>query len=398
MHPSKKIINPKGVLSGKKIVLGLTGSIAVYKSIDLIRELMRLGAEVKVIMSKSAEKLISKELIHFACGEKPLTFISGAVEHVTLMGLNGEADALLIAPCTASSISKIASGFDDGIVTTFALTALSSKPVIIVPAMHSAMNENPFVQKNIQELKNIGVFFVAPRKEDNKLKFPLNKEIILNLRKALNSQKLNKKVLVISGASQEKIDSIRVITNNSSGKTGELIAENAFIHGAKLTLITSSNYDSNLFKVIKVNEFQDFFNTALNELNKEKFDLVFVPAALNDFKVKEKNNKKISSKKIISLNLIPNKKLIQEIRKKFPKIFLCSFKAETNKSMKELELIGKKLLKEKISDLIVLNNSTAFSSLENEILIVSKNNSIKIKGKKKLIAIKLIEEIEKEMN
>jgi len=309
MHPSKKIIAKEGVLAGKTIVLALTGSVAVYKSIDLIRELMRLGAQVKVIMSKNAEHLVSKELIHFACGEQPLTFISGAVEHVILMGLNGEADALLICPCTASTISKIASGFDDGIVTTFALTGLGAKkPLIIVPAMHEAMKENPFVKENTEKLIKAGVQFISPRMEDNKAKFPELKEIILGLRKSLTPQKLKKKILIISGASKEKIDSIRVITNNASGRTGELIAENAFIHGAETTLITSSEYNSNSFKVIKASEFQEFFDLSLKELTEAEksipFDAVIVPAALNDFKVKNSETnltKKISSEKKISL-------------------------------------------------------------------------------------------------
>ncbi len=379
--------------SGKRIVVGLTGSVAVYKSIDLIRELKRLGARVKVVVSKSALDFVGLKLISFACGEEPLIEVSGGVEHVVLMGFGGEADALIIAPCTANTISKIASGLGDSIVSLFALTGLGAgKPLVLVPAMHLAMFENPFIQKNIELLKKEKVFFVNPLISEGKAKYPVLKEILLVLKKSLTKQELkNKKVLVVSGASQEPIDSIRVISNNASGLTGELIAEQAFIHGASVTLLTSSNYSSNNFKVIKAKSFQEFFKKTINELSKEKFDFVFSPVALNDFKVKNKVNSKISSKKNLKLELVPNKKLIQEIRKKFPKIFLVSFKAEANKSLKELKKLGEKLLKTKTSDLIVLNNFIAFGSKKNNAVIVSKKQAINFNGEKELLAKKLIE-------
>ncbi|MFH1587900.1 MAG: bifunctional phosphopantothenoylcysteine decarboxylase/phosphopantothenate--cysteine ligase CoaBC [Candidatus Diapherotrites archaeon] len=412
MHPSLKITGSKSnSLKGKHIVIALTGSVAVYKAIDLIRELMRYGAEIDCIMSKSACELISPELIHFASGKKPLLYVSGEIEHVQLVGKGGNADLFLICPATASSISKLAQGIGDEIVSLFGLTALGSKKkILIVPAMHEAMNENPFVKENIEKLKKEGIQFVEPKIEDSKAKFPEFKEIILEIKKSFALQKLNgKKFLVINGPSQEQIDSVRVITNNSSGKTGNLIAEELFIRGAKVSMVSSKEkpFSNPEFEFIEAKTFQEFFDKTMNALNEAKktnsfFDAVIVPAALSDFFIKENSktkktkfpsNKKISSREKFSLNLIPNKKLIQEIRENYSNLFICSFKAETGKNENELIELGKKIIKEKKMDLIVLNDSNAFGSNENSVLIVSRKKSVKAKGKKELIAEKIVGEI-----
>ncbi|MBD3261896.1 MAG: DNA/pantothenate metabolism flavoprotein, partial [Candidatus Altiarchaeales archaeon] len=133
----------------KKIAVAVTGSVAAVKTPQLIRELEKKGFTVEAVLSEAARKIITPQVIHWACGRKPVTELTGELEHVKLCGLEGEADALLIYPATSNTISKIASGIDDTPVTTYAATALASgTKIIIAPAMHQSMYDNPYVAEN----------------------------------------------------------------------------------------------------------------------------------------------------------------------------------------------------------------------------------------------------------
>jgi phosphopantothenoylcysteine decarboxylase/phosphopantothenate--cysteine ligase len=165
-------------LAGKKIVLAVTGSIAAVETIKLARELIRHGAEVQAVMSTAAQTIIHPYALQYATGRDVITEITGNVEHVAFCGVRKEAyDLLLIAPCTANTIGKIAAGVDDTPVTTFATTAIGSKiPVIIVPAMHGSMMEHAIVQENIRKLESIGIQFVMPVTAEKIAKFPDNQD------------------------------------------------------------------------------------------------------------------------------------------------------------------------------------------------------------------------------
>jgi phosphopantothenoylcysteine decarboxylase/phosphopantothenate--cysteine ligase len=159
-------------LKGKKIVLAVCGSIAAIESPKLARELMRHGADVTAVLSESGQKIIHPWALECITGKETVMEITGSCEHVQYCGdWDGAADLLVISPATANTISKIAGGIDDSIVTTFASTALGSKlPVIIAPAMHKSMINNPFVQENIEKLEKAGVVFVKPKDEEGKAK------------------------------------------------------------------------------------------------------------------------------------------------------------------------------------------------------------------------------------
>jgi len=156
MHPINEIRGSKSkTLSGKRIVLGITGSIAAVECVKLARELTRHGAEVIPVMSKAATKIVHPDSIHFATGLEPIIELDGAVKHVELCGdTTGRADLLLIAPATANTISKMAQGIDDTSITTMASCALGSgMPIIIVPAMHNSMYTHGIITENIKRLK-----------------------------------------------------------------------------------------------------------------------------------------------------------------------------------------------------------------------------------------------------
>jgi phosphopantothenoylcysteine decarboxylase / phosphopantothenate---cysteine ligase len=162
-----------------KIVVGVCGSVAAVRVPELVRCLIRKGFEVECAMSPSAAQIIHPNVLGWASNHPVIIELTGAVEHVRLLGLKGQAGALLICPATSNTIGKIANGIDDTTVTTLATTALGcKKPVIIVPAMHQSMYENPFVSENIGKLKQHGVIFVDPRVEEGKAKIAEDPDII----------------------------------------------------------------------------------------------------------------------------------------------------------------------------------------------------------------------------
>jgi len=163
----------------KKIVLGICGSVAAIETPRIVRELSCKGIDVECVMTKSSRRIIHPDVLEWASGNKVITKLTGNVEHVRLCGVQGEASLLLICPVTANTISKIANGIDDTPVTTFATTAIGSKiPLILVPAMHLSMYENPFVIDNIKRLKDNGIKFIEPRIEENKAKLATIDEIV----------------------------------------------------------------------------------------------------------------------------------------------------------------------------------------------------------------------------
>ena len=218
-------------LKGKKIVLAVTGSIAAVETIKLARELIRRGAVVQGVMSQAAQTIIHPYALQYATGRAVITEITGDVEHVAYCGERKEAyDLLLIAPCTANTIGKIASGVDDTPVTTFATTAIGSKiPVLIVPAMHGSMYDHLIVQQNIKKLEGLDLRFLMPKREEHIAKIPDNAEVVLNVERILSRSPLRgKRVLITSGPNLEEIDPIRVLTSRSTGRMGIELALEAF--------------------------------------------------------------------------------------------------------------------------------------------------------------------------
>ncbi|MBU2565657.1 MAG: bifunctional phosphopantothenoylcysteine decarboxylase/phosphopantothenate--cysteine ligase CoaBC [Candidatus Thermoplasmatota archaeon] len=399
MHPSRDIYCSKSEkLRDKKIVVGVTGSIAAVETIKLIRELIRHGADVFPVMTENAQKIIHPASLFFASGKKTITEITGDVEHVSLCGdVEDKADLLLIAPCTANTISKIANGIDDTTVTTFATTAIGSElPVVIVPAMHSSMYNHPIVTENIRKLRKIGVNFIEPRIEEKKAKMPGNEEIVENVIRRIGENDLrNKKILIISGSTSEAIDDVRTITNKSSGKTGIELAKNAFERGANVKLM----YGDGTEKTPGYIETEMF--TSADELGKKlkklKYDIILVPAAISDYTVKKYNGKIPSGQKTLNLKLKPTSKIIKIIRKNF-KGFLVGFKLESHISREKLLEKAYKYLKENNLDLIVANDIKNVKPDKNEVIIVDrKKNIIMIKDRKEKIAEKIFDLIAREM-
>ncbi|MEM1957829.1 MAG: bifunctional phosphopantothenoylcysteine decarboxylase/phosphopantothenate--cysteine ligase CoaBC [Archaeoglobaceae archaeon] len=380
-------------LRGKKIVLGVTGSIAAVEAVKLARELIRRGAEVYAVMSKNATKIIHPYALQFATGNKVVTEITGEVEHVKFLGVDGIADLYLIAPSTANTIGKIANGIDDTAVTTFATTALGSgKPILVAPAMHEAMIQNPRVLENVEKLRKMGIEIIEPKIEEGKAKFADIEKICLHVERALYPKEFaGKKVVVTAGPTYEHIDPIRFISNKSSGLMGKEIALELWRRGASVAFVTSKNFGIDLpnFKEIRVISVRDMLNAVLAEL--KDCELFVSSAAPSDFIV-EMEKKKIKTAKEVVLTLKEAPKIIKEVRKVYNGKII-GFKAETGISDEELEGIAKERLKSDELSMVVANDvlEKGMGTLETRVVVVTEKRSEWIEGMKSEVARKIVE-------
>ncbi len=381
-------------LEGKKIVLGVTGSIAAVETVKLARELRRRGAEVIAVMSKAARKIVHPYALEFATQNKVVTEITGKVEHVKYLGLEGYADLYLIAPSTANTISKIANGIDDTTVTTMATAALGSKkPIVIVPAMHGGMYENKAVKENLEKLEELGIEIVSPKFEENKAKFPDIEIICLHVERALYPKEMKgKRVIVTSGPTYEQIDPIRFISNKSSGIMGKEIALEFWRRGAEVVVITSKPSNLNLpdFKEIKVWSVKDMLEETLKEV-KKGCDLFVSAAAASDFIV-EMAESKIKTTDELTLKLKAAPKVLWEVRKIYDGKVI-GFKAETGVSDDELYRIAHdKKTNDKI-EMIVANDvlERGMGTIDTRVLVITNKRVEWLEGLKPDVAEKIVE-------
>src|SRR5918996_808524 len=302
VHPSKDILGTQGKqLEGKKIVLCITGSVAAYRAIDLARLLMKHSADVHAVMTEStASMLLNPEIMKWATGNDVVTKLTGNLEHIILADY-GMSDLIIVYPCTANTLGKVAAGIDDTPVTSILSVALGSKiPIIVAPAMHEAMYENIFVQQNLSKLKEHMVF-IEPKIEGGKAKVA-DPEHILNATISVLSNKAllsGKRVLVTAGSTIEYIDPIRVITNLSSGKMGIAIAQEAQRMGANITLVyghgTYSAKSLPNLNILRVNTSKEMYDVVMSELSSKRYDVAILSAAVADYTPERKAIKKIGT-------------------------------------------------------------------------------------------------------
>jgi phosphopantothenoylcysteine decarboxylase / phosphopantothenate---cysteine ligase len=397
MHPAEELRGKKNnKLLHKRIVLGVTGSISAVESVKLARELIRHGAIVYPVMTLAATRIIHPDALEFATSYAPVIQLTGQTEHVSWCGLvQDPVDLLLISPCTANTISKIAQGIDDTPVTTCATTAIGSKvPLLLVPAMHLSMYDHKIVQKNIDFLKDHGVLFIDPDIQGNKAKLPEVNEIVETVIRTIGKRDfLHKKVLIIGGATTEPIDDIRIITNRSSGKTAIALAINAFERGANVKLwyghatepvpsyISCKNYETvkDLLRLIKT-------------VRSKQFDIVIVCAAIANYIPKKQKGKIPSGGDKLTLELMQAPVVLSSLRSSLPDVRLIAFKTEEKKV--NVKRKTQQLLKKYHLDGAVGNTLAGFGTKENEILLLTKKGkSIWKKGKKEELASAILDMI-----
>ncbi|MFX1370294.1 MAG: bifunctional phosphopantothenoylcysteine decarboxylase/phosphopantothenate--cysteine ligase CoaBC [Promethearchaeota archaeon] len=408
-HPSKDIVESKGtILRGKTICMCLTGSVAVSISPIVARELMRLGAEVICVMSRSATELIKPTLMEWATGNKVITNLTGAVEHVFLAGDRshgaGKADLILICPSTANTISKIACGIDDTPVTTVVSTAFgTSIPIVIVPAMHESMYRHPILEQNERKLRECGVDILGPRISEGKAKVARVDDIIDRVIDLLITKKdfEGKKVLITAGPTREAIDSVRFVSNKSSGRMGIELAKEASARGAEVMLIAGECIAKlpDYINTKHVVSTDDFIRAVKDEISLNNYDIFISAAAVSDYKPTACIEGKISSDNIeelrIDMKLTP--KIINVARKKDLNLFIVGFKAESNVSKSELIERAYNRLVKSDADLFVANDigreDIGFTSKYNEVFIIDKKKHITHveRNTKRYIASKILD-------
>lgn len=387
------------MLEGKKIVLGITGSIAAYKSCLLIRELIKKGAEVQVVITPAGKEFITPITL-FALTHKPVIseFFSqkdGTWNSHVDLGL--WADAMVIAPCTAASLGKMANGVADNMLIT---TYLSMKaPVFIAPAMDLDMYKHPSTQKNLNTLRGYGNHIIEPangflasglegkgRMEEpenivKSLEYFFSESITSKYTERRDLQ--GKTILITAGPTYERLDPVRFIGNYSSGKMGFALAEDCLQRGAKVILIAGpvSLTCSAAIERIDVESCNEMYDATVREY--PKCDAAILCAAVADFRPEQIANHKIKREgDSLALTLIPTQDIAATIGKmKSEKQRLVVFALETN----EEERNARKKLERKNADFIVLNSTripgTTFQSDDNQITIISKDRK-KVYGKK----------------
>lgn len=382
VHP---IANIRGAssnhLEGRRIVLGISGSIAAIKCVELARELTRHGADVHAVMSGAAQGIITPAAMEFATGNPVVTKITGAVEHVALLGdVPGRADLFLVAPATANTVGKIAWGIDDTVVTTCATVALGTGvPIVVAPAMHDAMMRNVPVRKNIQTLRDLGVSWVEPTVEEKKAKLAsadaIVDAVIHRLAVENDAPFAGQKALVIGGATAEPIDSVRVLTNRSSGRTAAILARELHRAGADVTLWLGNSFHP-VADHINTVRFQTHAElmALVEEQDVASFQSIWMPAAIGDYQPVVEAGKIPSELTELSVPLTPLPKIIEAVRPRAPKATLVAFKAESDaeklveRAQGRLERYG--------AQFIVANTDAAFGSVETQVHLVTANRPV----------------------
>jgi phosphopantothenoylcysteine decarboxylase/phosphopantothenate--cysteine ligase len=376
------------MLKGRKIVLGITGSIAAYKSCLIIRELIKAGAEVQVVITPAGKEFITPITLS-ALTQKPVIsdFFSqrdGTWHSHVALGL--WADAMLIAPCTASTLGKMANGIADNMLIT---TYLSMKaPVFIAPAMDLDMYQHPTTQQNMEQLKSFGNHIIEPASGflasglEGKGRMEEPERIVRFVDNALSRMEeekcelSGKRILITAGPTYEKIDPVRFIGNYSSGKMGFALAEECAVRGAEVTLIAGpvalKTTHPNIRR-IDVESCEDMYQAATQVFPQQ--DAAILCAAVADFRPEHATDQKIKrGKDDLIIRLKPTYDIAAELgRMKSGRQVLVGFALETN----DEETNAQRKLEKKNLDFIVLNSlqnrGTCFQSDENQISIISRN-------------------------
>ena len=394
MHPAEELRGKKtNKLLNKRIVLGITGSIAAVECVKLARELIRHGATVYPVMTPSATRIIHPDAMEFATGHKPVVQLSGQTEHVSWCGLvQDPVDLLLISPCTANTISKIARGIDDTPVTTCATTAIGSGvPILLVPAMHLSMYDHKIVQQNIEICKKHGVLFIDPFISGNKAKSPEILEIVETVIRTIGRKDLlNKKILIIGGATAEPLDDIRVLTNRSSGKTAVALSISAFERGADVELWYgyASQPIPSFIKCKRFETVKDLFH--LVKKNLIQFDDIIVCAAIANYIPKKQTGKIPSGKPTLSIDWSQAPVVLESLRRQFSKAKIIAFKTEEKKQ--NVRRRTRELLIKYHLDGAIGNTLDGFGGEVNEILLLTKKGKgVWKKGKKEELASDILD-------
>lgn len=392
------------MLKGKTVVLGVTGSIAAYKMANVASMLVKLHADVHVIMTKNACQFITPVTFETLTGNKCMvdTFDRNFQFHVAHISIAKKADVFLVAPASANVIGKLANGIADDMLTTTAMACTCQK--IVAPAMNTNMYHNPILQDNLKKLEGYGFTVIAPEKgllacrDIGDGKMPSEDVLVGHILREIAHEKdlAGMKVIVTAGPTQESVDPVRYITNHSTGKMGYELAKAAMLRGAEVTLVSGvTNLEPPMFvDYVQVKSAGDMF-----EAMKSRFldnDIIIKAAAVADYKPKSYSDEKTKKKDgEMSIELDRTQDILKylgEHRREGQ--FYCGFSMETQNMLENSRV---KLDKKNI-DMVVANNlkiaGSGFGTDTNVVTMISKEEEIQLELLSKAeVAHKILDEI-----
>jgi phosphopantothenoylcysteine decarboxylase/phosphopantothenate--cysteine ligase len=392
------------MLKGKTVVLGVTGSIAAYKMANVASMLVKLHADVHVIMTENACQFITPVTFETLTGNKCMvdTFDRNFQFHVAHISIAKKADVFLVAPASANVIGKLANGIADDMLTTTAMACTCQK--IVAPAMNTNMYHNPILQDNLKKLEGYGFTVIAPEKgvlacrDIGDGKMPSEDVLVGHILREIAHEKdlAGMKVIVTAGPTQESVDPVRYITNHSTGKMGYELAKAAMLRGAEVTLVSGvTNLEPPMFvDYVQVKSAGDMF-----EAMKSRFldnDIIIKAAAVADYKPKSYSDEKTKKKDgEMSIELDRTQDILKylgEHRREGQ--FYCGFSMETQNMLENSRV---KLDKKNI-DMVVANNlkiaGSGFGTDTNVVTMISKEEEIQLELLSKAeVAHKILDEI-----
>lgn len=370
------------MLSGKTVLVGITGAIAAYKTCELIRLFKKNNANVKVVITPNALNFVTKTTLE-SLSQNPVDIEQFNIkeykpEHIAL---TDECDIFVIAPITANTISKITNGICDNLLTS--VFCAFKKQVVIAPCMNTNMWENPAIKKNLETLNERGIIIVEPESgflacgAEGKGRLADVNVIYETVKKCLIPKQIlkGKKVVITAGGTKENIDAVRYIGNYSSGKMGIALADNAYKMGADVVLISTVDV-SKKYKVIKIDSAEEMYDIVKKEFSDA--DTLIMAAAVSDYRVKNKSEHKIKKNgESLTIELIENPDILKEMCKiKKENQTVIGFCAESQNLIDN----AKAKIINKNCDFICANDiskkDTGFSSNYNELYIINKKQEI----------------------
>lgn len=362
-------MEPITVLRDKRILLGVTGSIACYKSVELASKLTQAGAKVDVILTESAARFVTPLSFRSVTGRPVYTDMWGLDDHVRHVGLGESADLMLIAPATANTIAKLASGMADNLL---AVTALAARcPLLIAPAMDGGMWEHPATQTNVGTLQERGVVVIGPAEGRmasglsgvGRMVEPMDLLGEIRLRLGMSGPLSGRRVIVSTGPTREPVDPVRFISNRSSGKQGIAVAQAALDAGAQVTLVAGPTCEEPPYgaRVIDVQTTQEMGNAILSCV--DETDILMMVAAVADFRPNAVSDRKIKKNENadwgLAIGLEKTLDILSAVKERrdvtgFPRVVL-GFAAETHNAFE----YGREKLLRKGLNFIAVNDVTA---------------------------------------
>lgn len=366
----------------KNILIGITSSIAAYKIPELIRMFKKANYDVKVVMTPEAKNFVTPLTLETLSSNRVYEQQFCPRDNTQHISLCSWADAFIIAPLSANTLSKIANGICDNLLTSIFCAYLGEKkPIILAPAMNTGMWENPFVQKNLETLKNAGCKILEPEYgflacgTENKGRLCELKKIFeaIECKKPLKG----KKIVITSGGTREAIDPVRFISNASSGKMGRALADCAHELGARVVLISTQELQKP-YKVVIAQDTISMLNATRKEFIENNADYLIMAAAVSDYRVKNYSNTKISKEQAgenLTIELVKNPDILKT---------MCEEKSQSQKaigfclSSENAVENAKKKIKDKGCDIIIANEvKTALGTNESEVWIIDDSLNVK---------------------